>query len=1171
MNSRSPLTEHVQSFQARPRAARCAAGAGRSARRRRRPRRRSSVSGWSPSDRGHHSRGSSMSRFQLTSLRPAASGARARPRPRRRPSVRSAHGARAVAVEPGRTAAGGPATSSASRHSTRKRSMRTGPVSYTCTGRHSPPGFQSRSMPSQCWNTPGDGAPSAVPALRRARHLDRPRTCSSPMPRQRRDVERVREEVALRVAEVGAVEPDVGLVEDAVERHPAAAALRRRGQLEALAVEQRAVAVGELGMVAPVAGHGDLGPRRVVDVEPDRVAAQVVVGRRCAPHPVSSTPASVPGRSRRRRAAVPRYGRDRFGPCAELATTLGELRASGWKSRPVKEEIRANAVERIAAGEPLFDGRARLRAHRDAAARERAARRARRDLPRRARPGQDAHDPLAHRPARRVDADRRRQRDQRRSVPPGRRSTPATWSPSSATTRRSMGAPRRPLRREAGHARHVDRRPDRRGRPDQGRRGPLPVRRAHAALRAGAAHQPRHLRHQRAPRPRRADPGRPAQRARGARRPDPRLQDPPAARRDARRLGQPGGLHQPRPHHHAAEGPLRQPDPHALPARRRHRVRRSCARRRGPLVGGRDGRAVTCPTTSAEVVATISQLARASSHVNQRSGVSVRLSASPTTRRSPPTRCGAACAPASASVVARVDDLEALAASSIGKIEIESLDEGREGAIFENLVKGAVLTVFKERVAPDQIRDVIVDAFEEGVVVHTGEDIASDRPGRARRAGAGAARARCAALTGGDESPAAVAAAVEFVLEGLHLSKRLNKDASGGRATYRGRVTLAGRLCRAPRHASGVCTTAECPRRSADELEPATGRRRLRVAAVRSPSTRRGGARRALGRSAPDGRASPTLPGPVGDDRGRRSPAATARATSTGDVGDRASDRPESRLTAGGAARGLSSATIRCSVAEVAPAQRSAIRCVDASVGPVGIGSSGDTRTEIVHDRCATRRARSRPTGSRERPRLRVVRPADHVHASRQASAAVSARRSSGDPSGRTDVAELVGDRARPDRGHQLPAATASVKPPLVVEPARDRAVVQRRPRARSPRPPTPVVEHVDRTTRPSSSPRGRPVRRGLEPPPSRAGSRTASDRRARRAASRSSAHRVRTGRRPSTPTRRRWSRASTQWQTPPGRPRRSQRCGGDWQLRRTGCGSRARRCRCGRARSGCR
>ena len=39
----------------------------------------------------------------------------------------------------------------------------------------------------------------------------------------------------------------------------------------------------------------------------------------------------------------------------------------------------------------------------------------------------------------------------------------------------------------------------------------------------------------------------------------------------------------------------------------------------------------------------------------------------------------------------------------------------------------------------------------------------------------------------GSESPAAVASATELVLEGLHLSKRLNKEGVGGRATYRGR------------------------------------------------------------------------------------------------------------------------------------------------------------------------------------------------------------------------------------------------------------------------------------------------------------------------------------------------------------------------------------------------
>ena len=38
------------------------------------------------------------------------------------------------------------------------------------------------------------------------------------------------------------------------------------------------------------------------------------------------------------------------------ATTLGELKTSGWQSVPVKEEIRRNAVARISAGQPLFEG-----------------------------------------------------------------------------------------------------------------------------------------------------------------------------------------------------------------------------------------------------------------------------------------------------------------------------------------------------------------------------------------------------------------------------------------------------------------------------------------------------------------------------------------------------------------------------------------------------------------------------------------------------------------------------------------------------------------------------------------------------------------------------------------------------------------------------------------------
>jgi magnesium chelatase subunit I len=148
---------------------------------------------------------------------------------------------------------------------------------------------------------------------------------------------------------------------------------------------------------------------------------------------------------------------------------------------------------------------------------------------------------------------------------------------------------------------------------------------------------------------------------------------------------------------------------------------------------------VSVPDYLGEVVATFSQLARASNHVNQRSGVSVRLSvsnyealAANALRRG--LRAG------ERQIVARVDDLDALAASSIGKIEIEALEDGREGVIFDNLVKGAVLTVFKQRVDPSHTTP-IVDAFEEGVVVHTGRTCRV-RARRVGRTGAGAPRAR---------------------------------------------------------------------------------------------------------------------------------------------------------------------------------------------------------------------------------------------------------------------------------------------------------------------------------------------------------------------------------------------------------------------------------------------
>src|ERR1700728_4978028 len=43
-------------------------------------------------------------------------------------------------------------------------------------------------------------------------------------------------------------------------------------------------------------------------------------------------------------------------PPHDLPHTLGDLRASGWQSVPVSEELRRNAMARITSGEPLIAG-----------------------------------------------------------------------------------------------------------------------------------------------------------------------------------------------------------------------------------------------------------------------------------------------------------------------------------------------------------------------------------------------------------------------------------------------------------------------------------------------------------------------------------------------------------------------------------------------------------------------------------------------------------------------------------------------------------------------------------------------------------------------------------------------------------------------------------------------
>ena len=191
------------------------------------------------------------------------------------------------------------------------------------------------------------------------------------------------------------------------------------------------------------------------------------------------------------------------------------------------------------------------------------------------------------------------------------------------------------------------------------------------------------------------------------------------------------------------------------------------------------------PEFMEDVVATISQAARASSHVNQRSGVSVRLTVANrellganAVRRA--LRLG------EHEVAPRVGDLAALAPAMAGKIEIEAMEEGREGAILQSLVSAAVLQVFRRRVVSERLGEVVA-AFDEGLVVHGGDDVTVDRYGAMIASVPGLAHL-VEGLVGGSAAAPVAASAAEFILEGLHLGKRLNKDVAGSSSTYRARA-----------------------------------------------------------------------------------------------------------------------------------------------------------------------------------------------------------------------------------------------------------------------------------------------------------------------------------------------------------------------------------------------
>jgi magnesium chelatase subunit I len=84
--------------------------------------------------------------------------------------------------------------------------------------------------------------------------------------------------------------------------------------------------------------------------------------------------------------------------------------------------------------------------------------------------------------------------------------------------------------------------------------------------------------------------------------------------------------------------------------------------------------------------------------------------------------------------------------------------------------------------------DAIVEAFEDGFIIETGERTPSREYVAWLREvpGMDDAVARLGAfdVTDGAEEPAVVASGVEFLLEGLHLARRLNKERVAGGTIY---------------------------------------------------------------------------------------------------------------------------------------------------------------------------------------------------------------------------------------------------------------------------------------------------------------------------------------------------------------------------------------------------
>ncbi len=190
---------------------------------------------------------------------------------------------------------------------------------------------------------------------------------------------------------------------------------------------------------------------------------------------------------------------------------------------------------------------------------------------------------------------------------------------------------------------------------------------------------------------------------------------------------------------------------------------------------------VVVPIFMAEVLAAFTRALRRATEVNQRSGVSVRFStgnyetlAASALRRA--VRTGEDTA------VARPTDLAQVLSAGMGKIEFETFEEGREADVLERLLCRSLLEVFRRRTSGLDLSGLVAK-FEAGLAVETGDLVPAEQLLGQLDAVPGLARL-LTALEVEEESPTLAAAALEFALEGLHLSRKVDRSEVGA-AGYR--------------------------------------------------------------------------------------------------------------------------------------------------------------------------------------------------------------------------------------------------------------------------------------------------------------------------------------------------------------------------------------------------